>query len=104
MQQKELFDYRRAEYRTHRFCPGLAKPARARPDGERWRPWRTRHQRHCKKAQYPPGAVCLKWAVRRGQSAFFNARIYLNNLLCTTEDPLADEEMEAISGIDPNFC
>ena len=52
-----------------------------------------------------PAVVCVKWAVQRGQvpipfSIYRNE--YLSNLQCTVSDPLTDEEMKAIAGIDRN--
>jgi len=52
-----------------------------------------------------PAVVCVKWAVQRGQipipfSVYRNE--YLSNLQCTVTDPLTDEEMKALAGIDKN--
>jgi len=48
-----------------------------------------------------PAAVCIKWAVQRGQSPIpFSIHHYRENLECVTSDPLTDEEMKAIAGID----
>jgi len=52
-----------------------------------------------------PAVVCIKWAVQRGQipipfSIYRNE--YLSNIESTIKDPLTDEEMQAISGIDKN--
>lgn len=52
-----------------------------------------------------PAVVCIKWAVQRGQvpipfSIYRNE--YLSNLRCTTEDPITNEEMKEIEGIDKN--
>jgi len=52
-----------------------------------------------------PAVVCVKWAVQRGQvpipfSIYRNE--YLGNLQCTVTEPLTDEEMEQIAGIDRN--
>lgn len=52
-----------------------------------------------------PAVVCVKWAVQRGQipipfSIYRNE--YLSNLECTTKDPLTEEEMREIAGIDKN--
>jgi alcohol dehydrogenase (NADP+) len=52
-----------------------------------------------------PAVVCLKWAVQRGQIPIpfsVNRRNYLSNLRAVVEDPLTDEEMEALSRIDRN--
>jgi alcohol dehydrogenase (NADP+) len=52
-----------------------------------------------------PAVVCVKWAVRRGQvpipfSIYRNE--YLGNLRCTVGEPLTDEEMAEVAGIDKN--
>jgi alcohol dehydrogenase (NADP+) len=52
-----------------------------------------------------PAAVCLKWAVQRGQtpSPFStNRRNYLANLRAVTSDPLSGEDMHSIAQIDRN--
>lgn len=52
-----------------------------------------------------PSAVCLKWAVQRGQIPIpFSVRRknYLSNLKAVTENPLTDEDMRLISEIDRN--
>jgi alcohol dehydrogenase (NADP+) len=58
-----------------------------------------------KRLNVHPAVICVKWAVQRGQipipfSIFRNE--YRSNLLCTTIDPLTEEEMQAIAGIDRN--
>ena len=52
-----------------------------------------------------PATVCVKWAVQRGQvpipfSIYRNE--YLSNLRAAVSEPLTDEEMKAIAGIDRN--
>ncbi len=52
-----------------------------------------------------PAVICLKWAVQRGQipipfSIYDNE--YISNLRCTVEDPLTDDEMKILTGIDKN--
>jgi len=52
-----------------------------------------------------PAAVCIKWAVQRGQTPIpfsVNPNNYGANLRAVTEDPLSAEEMQAIEGIDRN--
>ena len=52
-----------------------------------------------------PAAVCLKWAVQRGQIPIpFSARRanYLANLKATVSEPLSEAEMAEIAGIDRN--
>ena len=50
-----------------------------------------------------PAAVCIKWAVQRGQTPIpFSVHHYRENLECVTADPLTEAEMKAIEGIDRN--
>lgn len=52
-----------------------------------------------------PALIALKWAVQRGQIPIpFSTRPkeYQSNLRCVTEDPLTEEEMEAIAGMERN--
>ena len=52
-----------------------------------------------------PALICLKWAVQRGQIPIpFSVKEpqYVSNLNCVTEDPLTQEEMDAISREDRN--
>lgn len=50
-----------------------------------------------------PAAVCIKWAVQRGQVPIpFSVNHYRENLQCVTKDPLTNEEMHAIAAIDRN--
>jgi diketogulonate reductase-like aldo/keto reductase len=50
-----------------------------------------------------PAAVCIKWAVQRGQTPIpFSVHHYRDNLACVTADPLTNEEMQAIAAIDRN--
>jgi alcohol dehydrogenase (NADP+) len=52
-----------------------------------------------------PAAICLKWAVQRGQTPIpfsTNRAHYVANLRAVVEDPLSAEEMAAIGGIDRN--
>jgi alcohol dehydrogenase (NADP+) len=52
-----------------------------------------------------PAAVRLKWAVQRGQIPIpfsTNRSHYLSNLRAVTGEPLTDDDMLAISGIDRN--
>ncbi len=52
-----------------------------------------------------PAAVCIKWAVQRGQVPipFSTSRSHiLSNIQCTVTEPLTDEEMRAIEKIDRN--
>lgn len=52
-----------------------------------------------------PATLCVKWAVQRGQVPIpfsTNPRNYLANLAATVSEPLTDEEMKRIEGIDRN--
>lgn len=52
-----------------------------------------------------PAIICLKWAVQRGQIPIplsVKRKNYAANLMCTVTDPLTDEEMKEIEGIDKN--
>lgn len=52
-----------------------------------------------------PAAVCLKWAVQRGQVPIpmsANRRNYVANIRAVVSDPLSDDELRAIAGIDKN--
>ena len=50
-----------------------------------------------------PAVVCIKWAVQRGQTPIpfsIYRNEFLGNLRSVTENPLTDEEMKEIAGID----
>jgi diketogulonate reductase-like aldo/keto reductase len=50
-----------------------------------------------------PAAVCIKWAVQRGQTPIpFSVHHYRANLECVTGDPLTEEEMGEIASLDRN--
>ena len=52
-----------------------------------------------------PATLCVKWAAQRGQVPIpmsTSRRNYLANLRSICGDPLSDEEMQAIAGIDRN--
>lgn len=52
-----------------------------------------------------PALVCIKWAVQRGQTPIpmsVKRSHYLANLHATVGEPLTDEDMRAIAGIDRN--
>ena len=50
-----------------------------------------------------PAVVCIKWAVQRGQRPIpFSIHHYRANLAGAAGDPLTDEEMGEIAGIDRN--
>lgn len=105
-QQPELFDYVVANgIEPIGYCP-LGSPGR--PDRDRT-PEDTdpltdpvileiarQHNLH-------PSAICLKWAVQRGQTPIpFSVNHYRENLEAVAGDPLTADEMKAIAGIDRN--
>ena len=50
-----------------------------------------------------PAAVCIKWAVQRGQTPIpFSVHHYRDNLACVVSDPLSEEEMREIASLDRN--
>ncbi|MGO9338113.1 MAG: aldo/keto reductase [Terracidiphilus sp.] len=50
-----------------------------------------------------PAVVCIKWAVQRGQTPIpFSINHYRANLAGAVGDPLSEEEMQQIAGIDRN--
>lgn len=108
MQQQELFDFVRAE--------GI-EPVGYCPIGSPNRPERDRTAEDTVDMEDPviveiarnhgvhPAAVCLKWAVQRGQTPIpmsTSRRNYVANLRAVVEDPLSGAEMAAIAGIDRN--
>ncbi len=56
-----------------------------------------------KRHSISPAAVCIKWAVQRGQTPIpFSIHHYRENLECVTTDTLSREEMIAIGRLDRN--
>lgn len=58
-----------------------------------------------KRLNVHPAVVCVKWAVQRGQVPIpfsIHPREYVSNLKSVTENPLSDDEMREIAGIDKN--
>ncbi len=50
-----------------------------------------------------PASVCLKWAVQRGQIPIpFSVHNYLSNLTTVLSDPLTEDEMKTIAGLEKN--
>ena len=108
IQQPELFSY----LQEHRIQPiGFS------PLGSPNRPERDRDPGDTNPMEDPvildiaaahsihPALVCLKWAVQRGQIPIpfsLNPRNISSNLQAVTEDPLSQEELDRISGIDRN--
>jgi alcohol dehydrogenase (NADP+) len=107
-QQTELFEYVRAN--------GI-EPIGYSPIGSPARPERDRTPQDTVDIEDPvivkiakrlgvhPAVVCMKWAVQRGQTPipFSTQRWhYLSNLQGTVSEPLTDDEMKEIAGIDKN--
>ena len=105
-QQPELFAFVRAN--------GI-EPIGYSPIGSPGRPERDRTPEDTVDTQDPviveiadrhgvhPAAVCIKWAVQRGQTPIpfsTNRAHYLSNLQAVVMEPLSDDEMSAIAGID----
>ncbi len=107
-QQKELFDYCVArDILPIGFCPigSPTRPERDKTPDDVADIAMPEVVEIAKAHGIHPAVVCLKWAVQRGQvpipfSVYENE--YISNLKCTTEDPLTDAEMAAISGADKN--
>jgi alcohol dehydrogenase (NADP+) len=58
-----------------------------------------------KRLNVHPAVVCVKWAVQRGQVPIpfsIYPKEYVSNLKSTTENPLTEDEMKEIAGIDKN--
>jgi alcohol dehydrogenase (NADP+) len=58
-----------------------------------------------KRLNVHPAVICVKWAVQRGQVPIpfsIYPKEYLSNLKAATVDPLTEEEMQEIAGIDKN--
>jgi alcohol dehydrogenase (NADP+) len=107
-QQPELFEFVRAN--------GIL-PVGYSPIGSPGRPQRDRTPEDTAPTEDPvilkiakrldvhAAVVCLKWAVQRGQVPIpfsINPRNYSSNLQGVVGEPLTDEEMEQIQGIDRN--
>ena len=107
-QQPELFAYCKEQgIEPVGFCP-IGSPSRPERDKTpeditdielpEIRPIAQAHGVH-------PAVICIKWAVQRGQTPIpfsTKEKNYTANLRCVTEDPLTEEEMDIISGLDRN--
>lgn len=107
-QQKELFDY---------LVEKGIQPIGFSPLGSPSRPERDKAAddtvdmedpvivKAAEKRGVHPAAICLKWAVQRGQVTIpfsIKASQYQSNIKAIMTDPLTDEEMEEISKINKN--
>ena len=107
-QQSELFEYCRARgIEPVGFCP-IGSPARPERDKtpEDITDIEVPEIREIARAHgVHPAVICIKWAVQRGQTPIpfsTKEKNYTANLQCVTEDPLTDQEMEIIRGLDKN--
>jgi diketogulonate reductase-like aldo/keto reductase len=107
-QQPELFDYARSQgIQPIGFCP-IGSPTR--PDRDRTPEDSVDIEdpvivRIAKDHGVHPAVVCVKWAVQRGQTPIpFSVRRneYEANLESVVSDPLTEDEMLGIAGIDRN--
>ncbi len=105
-QQPELFDYVRGKgIEPIGFCP-LGSPNRPERDRtpEDTNPLKDPVVIEIAEAHgVHPASICIKWAAQRGHTPIpFSSkrRNILANLQAVSVDPLSDEEMNAISGID----
>lgn len=107
-QQKELFDY---------CVSNGIQPIGYCPIGSPSRPERDKTADDVVDMEIPelvaiakahdvhPAIVCLKWSAQLGAIPIpFSVKEsqYINNLKCVTEDPLTDDEMNILSGVDKN--
>ena len=105
-QQPELFEF---------VVENSIQPIGYSPIGSPGRPQRDRTPKDTAPTEDPvivkiaqrhgihPAVVCIKWAVQRGQTPIpFSINNYRANLAGVVSDPLTDEEMQQIAGIDRN--
>lgn len=106
MQQQELFDY---------LVAHDIQPVGYMPMGSPMRPERDMEPDDIADLQLPemkkiaeahgvhPAIIALKWAIQRGQIPIpFSLHNYVANLECTMTEPLTDEEMSIIAGLEKN--
>ena len=107
-QQPELFAYAvQHGIQPIGFCPlgSPSRPERDRTQGDVADMQLPAVAAAARAHQVHPAVICLKWAVQRGQIPIpFSVKEpqYISNLKSVTEDPLTEEEMEAIRLEDKN--
>ncbi len=107
-QQPELFEFVRANgIEPIGYSPigSPARPERDRTPGDTVDIEDPVLVRIAERIGVHPAVVCVKWAVQRGQTPIpFSTRRahYLSNLSGVVSEPLTDDEMKAIAGIDRN--
>lgn len=107
-QQPELYDYC-IEKGIHPigFCPigSPTRPERDISEGDIVDTEMPELMKIAKNHNVHPAIICIKWGVQRGHVVIpfsVHESEYLSNILCTTEDPLTDEEMAVLESIDKN--
>ena len=107
-QQPELYDYCVEQgIQPVGFCPigSPTRPDRDKTEGDIADIQVPELVEIAKAHDVHPAVICLKWAVQRGQVPIpfsIHENEYASNLKCTTEDPLSEEEMKTLAGIDKN--
>ena len=107
-QQPELYDYCVEQgIQPVGFCPigSPTRPDRDKTEGDIADIQVPELVEIAKAHDVRPAVICLKWAVQRGQVPIpfsIHENEYASNLKCTTEDPLSEEEMKTLAGIDKN--
>ena len=107
-QQPELFEYvKGAGIVPVGYCPvgSPGRPARDRTPEDTAPTEDPVIVRIAERHDVHPAVVCLKWAVQRGQTPIpfsITPRNYVANIQGIVSDPLTDEEMREIAGIDRN--
>jgi len=107
-QQPELFEFVRANgMEPIGFCPlgSPNRPERDRTPGDTVDLEDPVMVRIAERLGVHPAAVSIQWAVQRGQTPIpqsANRRNYLANLRAAVAEPMTDEDMRAIAGIDRN--
>lgn len=105
-QQQELFDFVRVnDIQPVGYCPvgSPGRPERDRTPDDTVDIEDPVIVKIAQRLGVHPAVVCVKWAVQRGQTPIpfsVKRRNYLANLQCTVSEPLTDEDMRAIAGID----
>jgi len=107
-QQPELFDYCKAnEIQPIGYSPigSPARPERDKTPEDIAATEMPEITEIAKNRNIHPATVCIKWAVQRGQIPIpfsITKKNYETNLLCITQDPLTNEEMQTIAAADKN--
>lgn len=107
-QQPELFAFVRAQgMEPVGYCPigSPGRPERDRTSGDTVDTEDPVIVEIAARHGISPAAVCIKWAVQRGQTPIpfsTTRRHYTANIECLSGAPLTEDEMRAIAGIDRN--